>query len=90
MENDNIEYNNIDYKCELCSQIIKIYNKNRHQKSKKHLKKIEQLKLQKKECPICYEIHKDDYNICKICKNNWCKNCNEKIIKCPFCREFLS
>ena len=73
------------YICEICCKELLIQNKNRHEKSKKHIKNFES----KRDCPICYESFKDEkeYENCESCKNYWCKICDKKINKCPFCRE---
>lgn len=73
------------YTCEVCCQELLIQNKNRHEKSKKHIKNFES----KRGCPICYESFKSkrEHEICKTCKNYWCKTCDVKINRCPFCRE---
>ncbi len=36
-------------------------------------------------CPICYS-EQDTFHTCGVCKNKCCTSCNDKVMKCPFCR----
>lgn len=41
--------------------------------------------INNKECPICFEEY-DELIKLICCKNCFCKNCIDKINKCPLCR----
>ena len=39
-----------------------------------------------KDCSLCAEGAKAEHS-CSKCRGEWCKSCNAKMGKCPFCRE---
>lgn len=70
--------------CDICNYHIKTYNRKRHENSKKHNQLIEQ------ECNICLSTHKlIKFLECSECKQKWCRDCDKKITKCPYCRKEL-
>jgi len=72
------------YLCNVCNLNIRSYNKKRHENSKKHKEKIVI------GCTICLEnVKLCNFIVCSKCNQQWCKQCDIKIAKCPFCREFL-
>lgn len=48
-------------------------------------------------CNICYEIKlpsnfkilKCNHKLCNLCYNDWCNNCNNVNVSCPYCRSII-
>lgn len=73
------------YSCIDCNMKIRSCNKKRHEKSKRHQNNT------RVDCTICLEKTRlVDFDTCLKCKQIWCKQCDTKLAKCPFCRELLT
>ena len=84
MEKDSESNKDNYYYCNSCERQLKIYNKYRHEKSKKHITNI------KNDCIICLSTTKIIHFLdCSECKQKWCRDCDKKITKCPYCRKEL-
>ena len=43
----------------------------------------------KEECTICYDNF-INFKECIYCKQKWCKNCDNNIFECPYCRHVIT
>lgn len=86
--------------CNVCNKQLLLRNKERHEKSKKHvLKSLKNFKTdnliplpygKEIDCTLCTEKSlKNNFCICPTCRQLWCSNCDTKLYKCPYCRTMI-
>ena len=81
--------------CDICNITIRIANKYKHLKTKKHKtnilssnkKNTIQISYQtkNKDCIICCN-ESQSFKDCKRCNQLWCNSCDMNIFECPYCR----
>ena len=82
------------YTCELCDKTMRVQSKKNHEKSKRHILRVNDAHMstmkpaEYEECSICLEPIYVCVE-CMKCKNEWCGSCDVNIFKCPFCRTIV-
>jgi hypothetical protein len=82
--NEIISYRKIERKNFMIRQ--KLYRQ-QIQKMEKKMRELYNQKEQKDECPVCYEVIKNENLVLSECCHFICGTCYEKCESCPMCRE---
>ena len=93
---------NNEWTCITCHITIKSASKYKHMKTKKHLVNLNpnhsnhsnhsnqpnRSNEQVDDCTICMEPM-NAARRCRSCHQSWCRKCDRKMPKCPYCRELI-